>query len=144
MALLSLTDGYIYPVCRPISLKNQSISIISERFPDVVMSNVVENTAKGRIAHMRPPIFSINNSQVPATPAIVIFPKYIHGSNLNLSGLKRGDAFMKVIRNSFNYNVLGYLGFESLAGMISKTDCYEFEYHSLDDAFDVFDELALA
>ena len=48
---------------------------------------------------------------------------------------------MHVIKNAFNYSVLGVRGFQTAAALIDVCDCYDFTYSSLDEAIDVFDAL---
>ncbi|MGZ8190463.1 MAG: HprK-related kinase A [Methylococcaceae bacterium] len=142
MTLLSLADGLVYPVPRPISLKNRSIDVIHCLHPDVVMGRVVNDTLKGTVGHLCPPDSSVELSAIPAQPAKLIFPKYQDASKTELTPLSKGRAFLKVAENSFNYNVLGVVGFDSLSAMIDASDCYEFKYSSLDEALALFAELA--
>ncbi len=143
MALISVNNGLLYPVTRPVSLKNQSISIIQNQFPDAVFGPSVKDTAKGTIAHMRPPVDSVEQSHLSVKPAIIVFPQYKAEAKADLLELNRAEAFMKVARNSFNYNVLGSVGFDLLANTVEASQCYEFQYHSLNDAFRIFNQLSL-
>jgi hypothetical protein len=51
---------------------------------------------------------------------------------------------LKVARNSFNYNVLGSVGFDLLANLVEKTDLFEFQYHDLHDALNIFEKLSMS
>jgi hypothetical protein len=44
-------------------------------------------------------------------------------------------------RNAFNYTLLGLTGFEVLADVVDRCDCYDFSYSRLEDAVVVFDRL---
>lgn len=134
MALISIEDGMVYPVPKPISLKNSSIPVIQNFSKEAVIGDVVENTAKGSVAHMRIPEICITESLKPAIPACIVFPKYQFGAELTLNTLSQGQALIKVAENSFNYNVTGAAGFKILANMIDKCHCYTFSYQHLDDA----------
>ncbi len=142
MTLLSLADGLVYPVPRPISLKNRSIDVIRSLHPDAVMGQVVNDTLKGTVGHLRPPDSSVESGAIPAQPAKLIFPKYQDASKTELTPLSKARAFLKVAENSFNYNVLGVVGFNSLGALIDASDCYEFKYSRLDEALALFAELA--
>lgn len=142
MALLSVVDGLVYPVIRPISLKNRSIEVIRNFSPNVVMGQVVNDTAKGTVAHLCPPDESIGLSQIPAKPAKLIFPKYQESSKTDLTPLGKSRALLKVAENCFNYNILGVQGFKSLGDLIDVSDCYDFKYSSLDEAVTLFTELS--
>jgi len=141
MALISTTTGDIYPVPRPVSLKNQSIDIIQNYSSDAVMGEVVMDTAKGTVSHMRPPQLSVEQSEQPGTPGLIVFPKYTADAEPCLVSLTRASALMKVAENSFNYSVLGLQGFDVLGELISKCDCYEFSYQSLDEAKETLESL---
>jgi HprK-related kinase A len=95
LALISLNDELLYPLSRPVSLKNQSINIIQAHFPTAFISSAIKDTAKGDIAHMRPPVESANKSDNPAKPAGIIFPQYKADSVIQLTKLSRGEAFFE-------------------------------------------------
>ena len=142
MALLSLADGLVYPVPRPISLKNRSIDVIQSFSPEVVFGRVVNNTLKGTISHLRPPDESVALAEIPARPGQLIFPKYEQESATQLTPLSKSRAFIKLAENSFNYNTLGIRGFNSLGELIDTSDCYDFKYSNLAEAITLFTELA--
>ena len=142
MTLLSTSDGQIYPVPRPISLKNESIDVIRKRSPQVVFGQVVNDTAKGTVGHLRPPELSVQSGTTPAQPAKLIFPKYKQASKTELTAVSKGRAMLSAAGDCFNYNVLGTQGFDSLGGLIDQCDCYEFNYSCLDEALALFTDLS--
>ena len=99
------------------------------------------DTAKGTVSHMRPPQLSVEQSEQPGTPGLIVFPKYTAGAEPRLVSLTKASALMKVAENSFNYSVLGLQGFEVLGELISKCDCYAFSYQSLDEAKEILESL---
>ena len=141
MALVSTVTGDIYPVPRPVSLKNQSIEIIQQYSSTAVMGEVVMDTAKGTVSHMRPPVSSVEQSEQPGSPGLLVFPKYKAGSEPCLLPITQASALMKVAENSFNYSVLGLQGFDVLAELVAKCACYEFSYQSLDEAKEILESL---
>jgi len=142
MTLVSLADGLVYPVPRPISLKNRSIDVIRSFSPDVIFGEIVNDTSKGSVNHLRPPDRSVELGKMPAKPAKLIFPKYEQKSATNLVPLSKSRAFLKLAENCFNYNILGVEGFNSVGDLIDSSDCYDFKYSSLDEAITLFMELA--
>ncbi|PPD50925.1 MAG: HprK-related kinase A [Methylobacter sp.] len=142
MTLLSMADGKIYPVPRPVSLKNQSIDVIQRFSPGAEFGQVVTGTAKGSISHMCAPEQSIQLSNQPAVPSKLIFPKYIPDSETELTPLSKGRAMLSAAENAFNYSVLGVHGFEKLAEMIEQCDCFEFKYSKLEEAIALFSALS--
>ncbi len=142
MTLLSVADGWVYPIPRPISLKNRSLDVIRDFAPDVIMGPVIKNTAKGAIGHVRPPDDSVNLGEIPVQPAKLIFPSYLKGSKTELTPLSKSRALLKVAENCFNYNILGLQGFNSVGDLVDASDCYEFKYSNLEEAVALFTELA--
>jgi len=141
MALVSLANGLVTPFPRPVSLKNASIDIIRSYASDAVIGDVIHNTAKGTVAHMRAPSSSVEACGRQAVTAAVIFPRWQANSASSLIELSKGQTLMKVAENSFNYNVLGVSGFKALADMIECSKCFSYSYELLDDAVTAMEEL---
>jgi hypothetical protein len=138
LALIRLGDGELIPLPRPVSLKNASIDIIRQYEPGVTISREVRDTMKGTVAHMKAPTDSVIRSNETVRAAWVIFPKYREGAATSLEVLPQSRTFMRVADNSFNYSLLGIKGFETLAGLIDKSLCYDFTYSKLDEAIETF------
>jgi HprK-related kinase A len=132
----------IVPMCRPISLKNESIDIIRRFEPSVVMGPCAYDTTKGTVAHMRVPAAAARRATESARPAWVVFPKYEAGAATRLVEHPKGSAFMKIADNTFNYSMLGLRGFDTVSELIEHCGCHEFAYSDLDDAIGTFRELA--
>lgn len=141
MALISLANGLVTPVPRPVSLKNASIDVIRGFARDATFGEVVPDTTKGTITHMRAPRASVDSGLKQAPVAAVVFPRYQADAETQLSALPKGQALMKVASNSFNYSVLGSAGFTLLADTIEKCDCHDFTYSRLDEAMHVMERI---
>lgn len=133
MALISLSDGLIWPIPRPVSLKNASIEIIRKFEGGAVLGDIVADTAKGNIAHMRPPKASVMASKVPAAPFAVVFPTYRAGAKTEYLEISKGQTLMRLAENCFNYPVLGAAGFNCLADAVEQSRCHTAVYSELDD-----------
>ena len=134
MALVSRDNGLIMPFPRPISLKNASIGIIRAYAESAQIGDVVYDTAKGSVAHMRVSGRCLELATQPAKPACLVFPKWQADAEGRIEAMAKGRALLAVAENSFNYNVLGPEGFDVLADTIDKCRCYTYTYSSLDDA----------
>ena len=141
LALVSPEDGRLIPLPRPVSLKNDSIDVIRSFAPEVTIGRESADTTKGTVAHMKAPDDSIERADEHARPAWVICPKYEKGAPARLERRSRAQTFMHVIKNAFNYSVLGVRGFQTAAALIDVCDCYDFTYSSLDEAVSIFDAL---
>lgn len=141
LTLISLADGLITPLGRPISLKNQSLDVLRKFYPEVVLNQVTHDTAKGSVSHMKVPPGHVEQLEERVRPRWVVFPKYVPDSQAELTQRSKANSLLELGRNSFNYPVLGLAGFELLADLISASDCYDFRYSQLEDAAALFDQL---
>ena len=142
LALIDPARGHVVPLPRPVSLKNQSIDVMREFAPAALFGEVVHETVKGRVAHVRPPAEGVLRAEQAALPGWVIVPRYVPGASAELRPLSRTRAFMTLVDNAFNYNVHGRGGFATFADVIDRSQCHEFSYSSLPEAVAIFDQLA--
>jgi len=142
MALLRPEDGLACPWPRPVGLKNGSIDLLRDFAPDAAIGPVWRDTKKGDVAHMRPPRASVERSTEPARPAWLVFPQWRGGSVARFEATPKADAMIRAADNSMNYGGLGGAGFETLADLVDRCDCLDFEYGRLDDAIAAFEDLA--
>lgn len=141
MAIIDPKTHELIPVVRPISLKNESIDVIKDFAPNFVFGSIVKDTSKGTVTHVKVPI-NLELIDQPAKPAWVVFPKFEMAAKTSLKKTSKAQAFLKSAEQSFNYNILGETGFNCLADLIDRCECYEFCYSDLDDAVRTFDKLA--
>lgn len=142
LALIELGRGSIVPMPRPISLKNRSIDAIAQFWPDAAIGDVVPDTLKGSVAHVRPPADSVRRGGESAVPAWVVLPRYAQGEETELAALPKGEAFMRLVDSAFNYSVHGRAGFDTLANLVDQCECCAFTYGgALDEAVAAFDDL---
>lgn len=143
LTLLSLSDGSVVPLGRPISLKNESLAVIRQFAPDVVLNDVTHDTSKGSVSHMKVPSDQVRRLDEGARPRWVVFPKYVPDAPPTLRPRSKADSMLELGRNAFNYTLLGLTGFEVLADVVDGCDCYDFSYSRLEDAVAVFDRLVV-
>jgi hypothetical protein len=134
-ALLSPEDGLLTPLPRPVSIKNAAIDLIRQRMPDATIGPIATDTAKGTVAHLKAPLDSVRRADERAKPAWLVFPEYDSAaSETVLEPLSKGRSLMAAAESSFNYDVLGVTGFETVADLVDRCDCYTLTYHDLDQA----------
>lgn len=141
MALISLADGGVTALARPVSLKNESLEVIRRFAPQAVFNRVSHGTSKGSVTHMRAPAEHVRRVDQRAKPRWVVFPRYVAGAAPTMRPRPKADSMLELGRNAFNYMVLGQQGFEALGDMVSACDCYDFHYSDLDEAIVAFDNL---
>jgi HprK-related kinase A len=143
LTLIDVETRRFVPLPRPVSLKNESIRVIAEFWPEARMSPVVHDTLKGSVAHVRPPSASVQLADQTAVPGWIVLPAFRAGEPMALTPLAKSTGFMRLVENAFNYSVLGRRGFDILADVVAASDCREFRYGGqLNDAIAVFDDLA--
>lgn len=141
MALIHFEDGQIWPVPRPVSLKNASIDIIRDRSKDIHIGPSFTDTHKGTVAHMRAPRESVEAMHIPARAAWIVFPAYEAGATLSATAISPCQATLKLADDSFNLPLLGKEGFDLLSDVAFGCDAYQFHYSDLDEAIAWFDHL---
>jgi len=141
-ALVDLQTGELWPMARPISLKNTSIDIIQAFSSEAVFSDKALDTHKGTVAHLKPRQETVLRMHEPCRIGWVIFPRWQAESAARLTRRPRADTFVFAAENSFNYSVLGETGFRTLEGVIREAECFDFRYGQLEHALALFESLA--
>lgn len=134
LALLGPHDGRLRPLARPISLKNRSIEMLKNIARDASFGPVASDTAKGRVAHMKPPPSSVRRADELATPRLIVFPRFTRNPSLRLTELSKTKTFFSLAENALNYEMHGERGFRAMIRLVDDSDCYELEYSLLDQA----------
>lgn len=134
LALVRLDNGLVDPIARPISLKNQSIDVVRAWGEGIDLGPVCEDTAKGRVAHMKPPRASVAALGVPARPAMVVFPRYEAGAGVGSEAVGSGHGFLELLRHAFNWPLLATDGFEAMATLLADLPLFRLRHGSCEDA----------
>lgn len=127
--MIDPATGNIEPCVRPVSLKNRSLNVLSNLYPEHKLLHKTANTAKGTIAYLQPSVQSWQMSTTIAKPRLVVFPRYSAKAN-GISGkvFPKSALFMQLALNCFNYSVMGEVGFKTLSELVDKVEGYTLEY----------------
>ncbi len=131
MTIIELNSRTAIPFVRAISLKNNSIDLVKQWFPDVIMSDIAKDTQKGDVAHVQPPKYSVQNGTQKAEIVGIVFPKYTPSTQLDIYQLDQSDTFMQLANNSFNYNVIGTEAFKTISKLVNECLSFEINYNDL-------------
>lgn len=142
LTLVSLTDGKIAALARPVGLKNEAIDAIRQFAPLSEFSMPIPDTEKGTVAFLKPPAASVARMSEVAEPGWIIVPRYARHAGQRLTPRGKVHTFTALYDNVCNMHRLGRAGFEALASIIDRCDCYDFVYSKFDDAVAAFAELA--
>lgn len=137
MALVLPHSTTVIPFVRPVCLKNQSITLAKQWFPDLVYSSIAKDTHKGDVIHMAPSKFALDNASKPAHIVGIVFPKYEPQTKLDIYQLNMREAFMQLVQNAFNFTAIGKDSFETVTRLIEKVARFEICYNDL-HAVDAF------
>jgi HprK-related kinase A len=131
-AMIPLNTNEVVPICRPVSLKNESIDAISSFSSRAIFGPVSEKTHKGVVVHMKADIHPDCHDPRNLEAKAMIFPRYTRDEPQRLSRRQRTDSFILAAYHSFNYSLLCEAGFDAMKMLINRVECYDLVYHDLD------------
>jgi len=131
-ALLDPQTGLVHAFPRLISLKNEAIAAAQAAWPNARMGPLLASTPKGDIRHMVPDARAIAAMDVPATPALLLFPRY--GFAAAVRPVPPAEAFVRMTQASTNYVALGEPGFAALTALIARIPSIAIDYPDGDSA----------
>jgi len=125
-ALLDPATGLLHAFPRLISLKNAAIPAAEAAWPDARMGPLMAATPKGDIRHMVPDVRAIAAMDQPATPALLLFPRY--GDAAAVRPVPPAEAFVRMTQASTNYVALGEAGFTAMTRLIAQIPAVAIDY----------------
>lgn len=131
----------VVPICRPVSLKNESIEVIRSFSPDAIFGPISKETHKGMVVHMKADQHPDSHDSEKLPAGAMVFPRYLKGKPQRLSPRRRTDSFILAAYHSFNYSLLCEQGFDAMKTLTSGVACYDLVYHDLDWAVEALDDL---
>lgn len=140
--LLDLRTGMVVPSVRPVSLKNQSLSVIRQRYPDAPLRLKIDNTIKGTVGYLLPSEVSWQGYDLPCYASHIIFPRY--NSTLTrtvFEAIAIEQGILGLIQNSFNYSVLGIEGFVALSRLVRGVKLMQLQYADTDEMLVLLEQL---
>jgi HprK-related kinase A len=141
IALIDRDNGLLYGLARPVSLKNASIDIIRGHDHRSILGSTAHDTHKGSVAHLKPTADSVLKASEPVQPAWIIFPRWKAGVEARLTAHSKSAAFLHLASHAFNYSLLGQIGFQRVAALMDRSNCWDFEYGRLEEATALLREL---
>lgn len=134
--VLDPNSGQLLPMLKPVALKNQSVDVIRAFSDQAVIGPLFVGTRKGDVAHLAPNEASTDGLHRAASPALVVFPAFEAGSAIECHPMAGEDAFAHLAFNSFNYQLLGPIGFHAVADVIATCPAYRLRFGHLEAAID--------
>ncbi len=125
-ALLGTGTGTAHPFPRPVSLKNEGIAAASKALPGGRFGPLLRATPKGDVRHLAPDTAAIRMMDVPAMPALILFPRF--GAAAAVRPVARSEAFVRLTHASTNYVMLGEPGFAALTSLVAGVPAVAIDY----------------
>lgn len=125
-ALIDPQSGLAHPFPRPSSLKNEAIGVMEAVMPQAQFGPLICKTAKGDIRHLVPDADAIAAMDVPARPALILFPRF--GAAAETRPVGPAEGFVRLTQASTNYPMLGEAGFDALVRLVSETAAWAIDY----------------
>jgi HprK-related kinase A len=140
-ALVPPGTDKVVPLCRPVSLKNESIPLIRSFHRNAIFGPISHDTHKGVVAHMKADLAPECHDTEPVAATSMVFPRYSKSDGQKLSPRTRTSSFILAAYHSFNYSLLGSAGFHAMTNLVDKVKCYDLVYHDLEWAIRTLEQL---
>jgi HprK-related kinase A len=131
----------VVPICRPVSLKNESIDAIRSFSASAIFGPVSEETHKGVVVHMKSDMHPDSHDSKCVQARAMVFPRFSRDEQQRLIRRPRTESFILAAYHSFNYSLLCEAGFDAMKILIDHVECYDLVYHDLDWAVQNLNEL---
>ncbi|OYY89497.1 MAG: HprK-related kinase A [Sphingomonas sp. 28-66-16] len=131
-ALVDPVTGLLHAFPRLVSLKNAAIGVVAAAMPDQRFGPLLAGTPKGDIRHLVPPADAIAAMDRPATPALLLFPRF--GEAAAVRPVGPGEVFVRLTQASTNYVALGERGFGALTRLVADIPALAIDYPDTETA----------
>jgi HprK-related kinase A len=138
-------DALAFP--RLISLKNESIEameewVLARHGPEEMdrFWKVISGTPKGDILHLTPRTDAIAAMDIPARPALLLFPTF--GEAPGLRPMPPSEAFIRLTESSTNYVLLGERAFRCFTDLVRNVPAVAISYGSSAQGLEAVEALA--
>ena len=138
-ALIDPLSGLAYPFPRPVSLKNESVGVMRAQLSNAHFGPVMQGTPKGDIRHLVPHADAIAKMSEPATPALILFPRFGYVRDVRDMGVS--EVFVRLTQASTNYVALGEAGFAALTTLVTTTPVRAIDYPDTESGIELVEQL---
>lgn len=138
-ALIDPATGLVHAFPRLVSLKNAAIGVVEQVLPDARFGPLLVGTPKGEIRHLVPDAAAITAMHRPATPALLLFPRF--GSAGAARPVGESEVFVRLTQASTNYVTLGEQGFDALTQLVAAIPARAIDYPDTDTAIEAVERL---
>lgn len=137
--LLCPRTGNAVAFPRAISLKNAAIGVVERALPRARFGPLLKDTPKGDIRHLVPSPKAIAEMDVPARPALLLFPSF--GAAADVREMGHAETFVRLTQASTNYTALGERGFRVMTDLVTRVPAHAIDYPDGDTAIEMVEAL---
>ncbi|MEP9357676.1 HprK-related kinase A [Sphingomonas sp. KR3-1] len=138
--LIDPATGLAHAFPRLIGLKNQAIAVAQAAHPQGRFGPLLAGTPKGDIRHLVPDARAIRAQQLPAEPALLLFPRF--GFAAAERPVPPSEAFVRLTQASTNYVHLAERGFAALTRLVRTVPARAIDYPDTDAGIALVEALA--
>jgi HprK-related kinase A len=138
--LIDPSTGLAHAFPRLVSLKNQAIEVVGRALPDARFGPLLAGTPKGDIRHLVPDVRAIQKMAEPATPALLLFPRF--GFDAAERPVPPSEAFVRLTQASTNYVHLAERGFDALTRLVRTVPARAIDYPDAESGIALVEALA--
>jgi HprK-related kinase A len=138
-ALLDPETGLVHAFPRLVSLKNGAIAVARAALPAATFGPLIAGTQKGDIRHLAPDPRAVTMMDIPAVPALLLFPRF--GGVAEQRPVGAGEAFVRLTQASTNYVALGERGFDALTRFVRYVPMMAIDYPDVGCAAAMIEDL---
>ncbi len=131
-ALLDPETGLLHAFPRMVSLKNAAIAAMTAEVAPDRFGPLLSGTPKGDIRHLRPNRAALEAMDVPARPALILFPRYGFAKADRPVGASEG--FVRLTQASTNYVAMGEPAFDALSALVRDVPGRAIDYPDTESA----------
>ena len=137
--LIEPARGNALGLPRPVSLKNAALAEMAARVPADRFGPLLQGTPKGDIRHMVPRADALAAMHEPATPALILFPRF--GDDLSVTRIAPSELFVRLTEASTNYALLGEAGFMALTRLVQTVPAMAVSYPDSESGLQLVEQL---
>jgi HprK-related kinase A len=138
-ALVDTASGLAFPFPRPVSLKNDAVTVMTNMLPDDRFGPLLAGTPKGDIRHLIPQTSAVAAMTQPASPALILFPRFGYDRAVRTMGVS--EVFVRLTQASTNYVALGERGFDALTRIVTQVPTRAIDYPDTESAIALVEQL---
>lgn len=139
VAVLDPTTKLLHPFPKSLLVKSGSRRALNPLYPDLGRTALRQRFGNATVWYLAPPEDSWPKEPVPVR--YVIFPHYQPRSRTQVVAMSRGEAFGRLLRQSFNLRRHGGRGIRCLTEVLREAKCYRLQIGNLTEAVQLVDNL---